>query len=192
MDEKLNTILEVAPEDTRTAVEQASELLHAELVAPLQENLPFLGAPSLGLNIVTSGTLPALPEPVVNVAIVPDVQEKELEVDMDYARTNMKDLIDQGKAALTGALELADAGDTPRAYEVVGGMITAIIQANKELILLHKTRKETLQIDKEVKSTGDVSSTEIRINKAVFVGRAQDLLRSLNEIEKETKELSRA
>ena len=151
----------------------------------LANGVPFLGAPSLGLNAIA--TLPG-PEPVLNVAIVPDVQEKELETDMDYARTNMKDLIDQGKAALTGALELAEHGDTPRAYEVVGGMITAIIQANKELILLHKTRKETQKLDKEVKGS-EATPTEIRINKAVFVGRAQDLLRSLNEIEKATKEL---
>lgn len=171
MDEQLDNILEVAPEATRTtAITKAAEILQAEVISSSTDLIP-----------VEPASVPA--------PIVPDAQQVELDEDMEYARINMKDVIDKGKAALDGALELAEAGDTARPYEVVGGVITAIIQANKELILLHQTRKETQKLDKEVKATGEATPTEIRINKAVFVGRAQDLLRSLNEIEKATKEL---
>lgn len=163
MDERLDSILDVAPEATRSAnvIERASDILVAEVMPE------------------TSNTSLAAP-----VAILPDQHLEELQDDMEYARTNMKDVIDQAKAAMTGALDMAEQGGEPRAYEVVSQMITAIIQANKDLISLHKTRKDTLKTDKEVKQTGDASTTEIRIEKAVFIGRAQDLLRSLKEIEK--------
>jgi len=59
-------------------------------------------------------------------------------------------VIDDGRSALNGILELATAGDEPRAYEVVAEVMTAVIAASKELIVLHKTRKETLkQIKKQ-------------------------------------------
>jgi hypothetical protein len=118
-------------------------------------------------------------------AIIPDKQIEELETDMEYARVNMKDVIDQAKASLTSALDMAEQGGEPRAYEVVSQMITAIVDANKSLISLHKTRKDTLKTDKEVKQTGEATPSEIHINKAVFVGRAQDLLRQLKDIEKD-------
>jgi hypothetical protein len=168
MDERLDSLLDVAPEATRSAnvIERAADILIAEVVPE----------PSSNTSLATASSAPP--------AILPDQHMDELQEDMEYARTNMKDVIDQAKAAITGALDMAEQGGEPRAYEVVALMVSSIIQANKDLISLHKTRKDTLKTDKEVKQTGEASTTEIRIEKAVFMGRAQDLLRSLKEIEK--------
>lgn len=167
--DRLDSILDVAPDATRSAnvIEQAADILIAEVVPEPSSNTSLAAAP-------------AAPP-----AILPDKQMDELQEDMEYARTNMKDVIDQAKAAITGALDMAEQGGEPRAYEVVALMVSSIIQANKDLISLHKTRKDTLKTDKEVKGVDSgATPAQVTIERAVFVGRAQDLLRSLKEIEK--------
>lgn len=173
MDETLNSILEVAPEATKqNVIEAASEILQAELVAEADASKPAETAMA-----------------TVAAVLPPDIQTDELNADMQIARDNIKNVIEQGKIAIDGALELAEASETPRAYEVVATMITSIVQANKELIQLHKTRKDTLKTDKETKTTGDTPG-DIHIKNAVFVGRSQELLRSLKDIEKAAEGLN--
>jgi hypothetical protein len=185
-DDSLDSILDIDPASTRSAtcsvpdmpapagpgtvIEQACAILTGELVADASSNTSL--APAAAVQ-------PLVP--------VPDKHLDELQEDMEYARTNMKDVIDQSKSAFTSALDMAEQGGEPRAYEVVSQLIAAIVQANKDLISLHKTRKDTLKTDKEVKQVGEASSgtTINNIEKAVFVGRAQDLLRELKQIEKD-------
>jgi hypothetical protein len=133
--ERLDEILDVAPDATFAATSPAPDLpaddagpdavISAELVPD-------------GENTTLAPASPALPA-------IPDEQMAELQTDMEYARTNMKDVIDQAKSALTSALDMAEQGGEPRGYEVASQMITSIIQANKELIALHKVRKDTLK-----------------------------------------------
>jgi hypothetical protein len=115
--------------------------------------------------------------PAVNV---PD-QEQKLDTDFEFARDKMRDLIKKGQEAVDSAIMLAQSGDSPRAYEVVGNMITAIVQANKELINIHKTRKDTTAVETPSPSAAGGSVT---IDKAVFVGRASDLLREIRALNK--------
>ena len=92
----------------------------------------------------------------------------------------MRDSIDQAREAAVGAIELAQSGDSARAYEVVAGMLTAIVNANKELLVLHKTKEDTRK-----SREGDASASGVTIEKAVFVGRASDLLRELRTLSKD-------
>ena len=105
-----------------------------------------------------------------------------LEKDFQYARTTITDSINDVKEAAKSAILLAQSGDSPRAYEVVATMLTAIVNANKELVHLHKARKDA---STEVKT--DHNDSNVTIEKAVFVGRAADLLRELRSIQKDTK-----
>jgi hypothetical protein len=188
-DERLNSILGICsspdlPGPSEVMPAHSTSALMAE-GRPIGDLLPIVIGEVMPTTVSESNTA-ALADKVSAAApaILPDKQMDELQEDMEYARLNMKDVIDQAKAAFTGALEMADGTAEPRAYEVVSQMIQSIIDANKALISLHKTRKDTLKTDKEVKQTGEATPSEIRIEKAVFIGRAQDLLRSLKEIEK--------
>jgi hypothetical protein len=129
--------------------------------------------------VVPSGNT-ALVE-VLPAEIVPvREQDAKLETDFEFARDKMRDLIKKGQEAVDSAIMLAQSGDSPRAYEVVGGMITAIIQANKELISIHKTRKDTQQTERT--SSPSEGGGSVTIDKAVFVGRASDLLREIRAL----------
>ena len=106
--------------------------------------------------------------------------EEAFDEDFGYARSVVRDSIDQAREAAVGAIELAQSGDSARAYEVVAGMLTAIVNANKELLVLHKTKEDTRKTRE-----GAESASGVTIEKAVFVGRASDLLRELRTLSKD-------
>jgi len=105
--------------------------------------------------------------------------EEAFEEDFGYARSVVRESIDQAREAAVTAIELAQSGDSARAYEVVAGMLTAIVNANKELLVLHKTKEDTRK-----SREGGASTSGVTIEKAVFVGRASDLLRELRTLSK--------
>jgi hypothetical protein len=125
-------------------------------------------------GLVVTGTAPVVPV---------DPHTEDLNNDVDYARKQLKSLIDDARSAINGALELATAGSEARPYEVVATLIQSAVQANKELIVVHETRKKTLKTDKEAQKVD--GGTTINIDKAVFAGRASDLLRELHEVKKQ-------
>lgn len=131
----------------------------------------------------SSDTLPAVIEAESTaVATVTPTIDNRLETDFEFAREKMRELINKGHAAIDSAILLAQSGDSPRAYEVVSTAITSLIQANKELVGLHKTRQETLDIHDTPSVDGGGSSPSVNINNAVFVGKASDLLRQIRQI----------
>jgi hypothetical protein len=147
--------------DTLTDIEQAAAIIQGELVEPIPVVLPP----------------PPPPE---------DPHAKDLNDDIEYARERIKDVIDDGRSALNGIMELAAASEEPRAYEVLAELMTSVIQANKELINIHEVRKKALKADKEAKHVDGPSNQPISIDKAVFVGRASDILRELHAVKVQT------
>jgi len=107
------------------------------------------------------------PEPPAR--IIPKVG-KDDDIDYNYARENYYNLIERNQDAVEEMLEIAKQSEHPRAFEVVGQLIKSGLDANKELMSLHKTKKE-LSIEK---GGGDVN-----VNNAVFVGSTAELQKLL-------------
>lgn len=136
--------------------------------------------------------LPADTALTVTPASVPapvraDIPETDptLQKDFDFARETIRDAIQRASIAAIDAVALAQSGDSPRAYEVVGNMLTAIVSANKELVELHRSREETKKTQRALAQPGGNSSEQnVTIEKAVFVGRAADLLREIRNLQK--------
>lgn len=128
--------------------------------------------------------------PVANTSLAPATPTtdenvlSELEEDIQYARGTIRDGISEMREATKSAILLAQSGDSPRAFEVVGNMLNAIVNANKELVNLHKTREETTTMHRaRVQGTNaGAGGGGVNIEKAVFVGRAADLLRELRNL----------
>ena len=95
---------------------------------------------------------------------------KDDDIDYNYARENYYNLIERNQDAVEEMLEIAKQSEHPRAFEVVGQLIKSGLDANKELMALHKTKKE-LSIEK---GGGDVN-----VNNAVFVGSTTELQKLL-------------
>ena len=118
--------------------------------------------------------------------------EEKMENDFEFARDKMRDLIKKGQEAVDSAIMLAQSGDEPKAYEVVGLMIAAIIHANRELINIHhvKAKKEAVQNTYGTRAPQVVDDKgNVTIEKAVFIGKASDLLREIRALAKPIAEV---
>lgn len=177
-DDALNTLLGIDPTETREAVvnvvQEAADMIAAEDVASLPVDAEVMPETAIAV-------------PPAPTAVKPDPHAEDMNEDVDFAREQIKQLIDDGRSAMNGIMELAAAGDQPRAYEVVATLLTAVVNANKELIHIHKTRKDALKADKEAKQvpTGPGGSSPVNIDKAVFIGTTSNLLRELQNIKKQ-------
>ena len=107
------------------------------------------------------------PEPPTRV--IPKTDGKDDDIDYNYARENYYNLIERNQDAVEEMLEIAKQSEHPRAFEVVGQLIKSGLDANKELMSLHKTKKE-LSIEK---------SGGVNVNNAVFVGSTAELQKLL-------------
>jgi len=102
--------------------------------------------------------------------VIPKTDGKDDDIDYNYARENYYNLIERNQDAVEEMLEIAKQSEHPRAFEVVGQLIKSGLDANKELMTLHKTKKE-LSMEK--------GGTTTNVNNAVFVGSTADLQKLL-------------
>jgi uncharacterized membrane protein YhfC len=126
------------------------------------------------------------PVPVVKKELLPvAVTKEDLEEDLvdAYAQTkdNLQELIDQGKEAMQEILEIAKAGQHPRAFEVYGTLLKNVVDANKELLAVQKQMRD---MDKK---SGAASQQNTTIDKAIFVGSTSQLNQALNDMMKKNE-----
>ena len=102
---------------------------------------------SLGLRDITDvNTIDVVPSVVEKNPYVPQTTVEE---DSDYARANLKDVIEHGQDALETLIDIADQSQHPRAYEVISTLINTIAAANKDLMEIAKKKKELTSEDKK-------------------------------------------
>lgn len=100
-------------------------------------------------------------------------QSQESNPDADYSRSNYYNLIEKGNEALEGILEVAKESQHPRAYEVAANMIKNLSDVTEKLMILQKQQKELNPQAAEAKTTN------INVDKAVFVGSTAELLKQI-------------
>jgi hypothetical protein len=96
----------------------------------------------------------------------------DVETDFAFARTNVKDLIKQGSAAVSNILEVAKASEHPRAYEVAATMLKTMADMNKDLLDMQKKRQD-------LNPAAKVETQQINVDKAVFVGSTAELIKQI-------------
>ena len=101
--------------------------------------------------------------------VLPKTTGKDDEIDYNYARENYYNLIERNQDAVEEMLEIAKQSENARAFEVVGQLIKSGLDANKELMNLHKTKKEL---------SAEKGPSQIT-NQAVFVGSTAELQKLL-------------
>jgi hypothetical protein len=112
-------------------------------------------------------------EPIPLTADVVELKD-QIEDDAEFARQNLRDLIEKGNEAADHIISVAKQSDHPRAFEVVAGMLKNLADMNKDLLEVQK-RKQDLQ----PKTTNNTQN--LNIDKAVFVGSTAELLKQLKE-----------
>lgn len=129
---------------------------------------------SLGVDFTPS-------EPKEAKIIRPVDTDKKIESDFEYARQNLRELIEKGKASLDNAISLADSLDQPRGFEVVSAFAKQLAEMNKDLMDLHQQKKNA---EKE-KVTVNNNTTN-----AIYVGSTSDLQDLVNQSRSRRKALN--
>jgi hypothetical protein len=119
-------------------------------------------------------------EPISESEIIDDEKNLPIEVsssviedDTNFARTNIKAIIEKSNTALDDILKVAKESEHPRAYEVAANFLKTVSDMNKDLLELQKTKKSL-----EPKSE---STKNINVDKAVFIGSTAELLKQIRE-----------
>ena len=92
--------------------------------------------------------------------------------DFEFARQNLYDIISKGQDALEDMLDVAKQSESPRAFEVASTLINTLVNANKDLMGLRKTKKELEKSDNKEDETRTV-------NNNLFVGSSAELLKMI-------------
>ena len=122
-------------------------------------------------NILNTDYVPVVRETDKSVTIH---HSEESNPDAEYSRSNYYNLIEKGNEALDGILEVAKESQHPRAYEVAANMIKNLSDVTEKLMILQKQQKELNPQAAESSTT-----TNINVDKAVFVGSTADLLKQI-------------
>jgi len=100
----------------------------------------------------------------------PDI-ESDLTDAYQQSKENLQGIIDQGQEAMYEILEIAKAGQHPRAFEVYATLLKNMTEANDRLLKIQKEMRELSGIKKEASTTN--------IDKAIFVGSTSELSKFL-------------
>lgn len=129
------------------------------------------------LGIDETENLPVISE---EKGIIPhETLDIDFKKDYEIARENFHELIDKGKDAFDSIVSIAADSEKGRDFEVAATLLANIINANKELIELHKKVREIANYKQNVKN-------DTKIQNALFVGSTTELskmLKQLNEKE---------
>ena len=101
----------------------------------------------------------------------PDLKN-DLEDAYNQTKDNLQELIDQGKEAMEEILNIAKAGQHPRAFEVYGTLLKNVVDANKELLAVQKQMRTM---------DGKPKEGDTKIDKAIFVGSTAELNKLLKD-----------
>jgi hypothetical protein len=105
--------------------------------------------------------------PTVSVSYNQPDLKQDLTDAYQQSKENLQGIIDQGQEAMEEILNIAKAGQHPRAFEVYGTLLKNMVDANKELLNIQKQMRD---MDEEKKAKGGTN-----IDKAIFVGSTAEL-----------------
>ena len=110
-------------------------------------------------------------EPYVKESTTEIVETNAIEDDAEYARQNLRKLIEKGNVAADHIVEIAKQSEHPRAFEVAANMLKNLADMNKDLMEIQKRKKDLTGIAE--------SKGNINVDKAVFVGSTTELVKFL-------------
>ena len=111
-------------------------------------------------------------EPIDTKPMTQLIAVNNIDYDAEFARQNIRELIQKGNDAVEGILHVAKESEHPRAYEVAANLIKNLSDLNKDLMEIQKRKKDLAP--QEYKNSGNIN-----VDKAVFVGSTTELVKFL-------------
>jgi hypothetical protein len=87
--------------------------------------------------------------------VIPPSKEND---DYEYARRNLYDVIEKGADALEEIIDIAKQSESARAFEVATNLMKTMVDANKDLVMLAKTKKEIEKFDQPAAENNTINN----------------------------------
>jgi ABC-type proline/glycine betaine transport system substrate-binding protein len=115
--------------------------------------------------------------------VVPANTENAEDSDMDFARSNYYEIIDQSKAAINTAMRIAAESENPRAIEVLSGLLKNAADINRQLVQMNKDRQDVKIAKNAAKTAPSSGSTQqlTQHNNIIMTGSLQDITKLLKD-----------
>lgn len=101
--------------------------------------------------------LPATTQKADNDATVKDIEQ---------ARQNVQNIIEQGDDALAEMIELAKQSESPRAYEVASTLMKTLLDANKDFVEMSHKKKFAMEEIDGPKKESNVTNNNLIVSTA--------------------------
>ena len=124
---------------------------------------------ALNIDYVEAESFEVVEQAATSLQVLSD--DNSTEEDFQYARENLKSMIEKGNIAIDGILALAKESESPRTYEVAAQLIKTMTEANKDLLSLRKQKRELQK--EEPKAVNNTT------NNNLFVGSTSELAKML-------------
>ena len=99
--------------------------------------------------------------------------DNDVDDDYKYARENLKEIINSAQQSIADLASIASTSESPRAYEVLSTMMKTIVDANKDLLDIHKSVKK-------LKEDNNTSAPQ-NVTNALYVGSTSDLMNLIKD-----------
>jgi hypothetical protein len=120
----------------------------------------------LNVNEANSNVEIILPAQPTEITLREEKDDTEVKEDFDYARKNIKELIETGMENFDRLSSLAEQSQSVRAYEATSTLIRTLSDANKVLLELSSQKKSLMIEDRPKEVT----------NNNLFLGSTKELL----------------
>lgn len=105
------------------------------------------------------------------VSRTPESSDDKTESDFDFSRDTIRELIDKNNSVIDEMISIARSAETARPFEVVGQLVKTQSELAKDLLQIHKQKKEIKAEDpKNIKQQNNI----------VFNGSTSDLMKLIN------------
>jgi len=119
-----------------------------------------------------SGDIEVTPSSVEVEVVKSENPPSDITDDYAYSRATLYNLIKKGEEAVNGILDVAQASDHPRTYEVAGQLIKHVADVTDKLLDLQKKVKDI---------NSDVIKSQTTVNNSLFVGSTAELQKFLKQ-----------
>lgn len=121
-----------------------------------------------------TAVVPVLTGDIVVTSVTVNADEDETVQDIEIARSNIKNIIEQGDDSLKEMVNLAKQSESPRAYEVAATLMKTLLDANKDFVDMSMKKKYAKE---EIINPKDAATTNVTNNNLIL--STADLLKML-------------
>jgi hypothetical protein len=119
---------------------------------------------------------------LIPVEAIPEPLDDKVEMDFEYVRENLQELIAQGQDAIQELIMIAKQSQHPRAFEVIATLLKATADINNDLLAAHKKQND-------LRPTQAVHTKGVGVtNNNVFVGSTAELQTMIENMNKKNNE----